>query len=560
MRISSTHMSENGSVPVPSVEMQIASAVEQPAPAADKPASALVAAAEKPASAAEKPPARPEIFFALVGAIGTPLHEVRDKLASHLDAFGYDSTSVRLSHLLQQVKGLRSPITAEPAFMRVSTSMAAGTELRERTRRASTLASVGIAAIRRLRKSFTKDEDLFCPARAYLVVSLKHRDEVTLLRQVYGEHLVIIGVHTNRAERVDTLAESLGTSTGERAEQHRSEAEQLMARDESEVGRKMGQQVQNAFPEADFFVDTATSIDRQVDRLLRIFFAEPCVTPTLAETGMCHARTAALRSAALGRQVGAAILESRFGDVLAVGTNEVPKAGGGHYWPDDPADARDFQRGHDANDKQKKVLVREALKALEDAEWLAPSLGPVDDSLVAKATAKVGPLGGTGLLSITEFHRDVHAEMSAIMSASRRGVSVTGSTLFCTTFPCHNCTKHIVAAGIAQVIYVEPYAKSYAFTLHADAITRDRADGSGRVVFAPFVGVAPRRYNAWFAMADDSRKDANGLTLSWKAGSAGPRFAYVDPGYVSREQEVVENLGRDLLAAGLELEVTDEQG
>lgn len=37
---------------------------------------------------------------------------------------------------------------------------------------------------------------------------------------------------------------------------------------------------------------------------------------------------AALRSAQMGRQVGASLL-SDLGDVIAVGTNEVPRAGGG---------------------------------------------------------------------------------------------------------------------------------------------------------------------------------------------------------------------------------------
>ena len=65
------------------------------------------------------------------------------------------------------------------------------------------------------------------------------------------------------------------------------------------------------------------------------------------------------------------------------------------------------------------------------------------------------------------------------MSASRPTSSApfrasqptAGTTLYTTTFPCHNCTRHIVAAGISRVVYVKPYPKSLAFQLHYDSIS-----------------------------------------------------------------------------------------
>ena len=44
-----------------------------------------------------------------------------------------------------------------------------------------------------------------------------------------------------------------------------------------------------------------------------------------------------------------------------------------------------------------------------------------------------------------------HAEMEALLSCARSGVSTRGATLYSTTFPCHNCAKHIIAAGVARV-------------------------------------------------------------------------------------------------------------
>jgi len=47
----------------------------------------------------------------------------------------------------------------------------------------------------------------------------------------------------------------------------------------------------------------------------------------------------------------------------------------------------------------------------------------------------------------------VHAEQNAVADAARRGVSVAGATAYVTYYPCINCTKVLVAAGIREVKY-----------------------------------------------------------------------------------------------------------
>jgi dCMP deaminase len=53
--------------------------------------------------------------------------------------------------------------------------------------------------------------------------------------------------------------------------------------------------------------------------------------------------------------------------------------------------------------------------------------------------------------------RTIHAEMNAIAQAAHHGVSLRGSTLYCTALPCWQCFKVICNTGITQVIYDEPY-------------------------------------------------------------------------------------------------------
>lgn len=51
----------------------------------------------------------------------------------------------------------------------------------------------------------------------------------------------------------------------------------------------------------------------------------------------------------------------------------------------------------------------------------------------------------------------VHAEQNAISDAARRGVSVQDATAYVTHFPCINCTKILIAAGIIAIVYRHDY-------------------------------------------------------------------------------------------------------
>lgn len=50
-----------------------------------------------------------------------------------------------------------------------------------------------------------------------------------------------------------------------------------------------------------------------------------------------------------------------------------------------------------------------------------------------------------------------HAEANAIGNCAKRGVATQGAYLYCTTFPCAECAKLIVAAGITRVCYDVEY-------------------------------------------------------------------------------------------------------
>lgn len=50
-----------------------------------------------------------------------------------------------------------------------------------------------------------------------------------------------------------------------------------------------------------------------------------------------------------------------------------------------------------------------------------------------------------------------HAESNLVANAARHGVSIRGSTLYCTAHPCAICMGMIANAGIRRIIYRDPY-------------------------------------------------------------------------------------------------------
>ncbi len=311
-----------------------------------------------------------------------------------------------------------------------------------------------------------------------------------------------------------------------RIEEFESKAIEAINRDEAEAGEVFGQQVRATFWRSDAFVDASDTahLTAAIQRIVQLWFGHPFHTPTRDEYLMFSAQAAAYRSASLGRQVGAVIAAPN-GSLVATGANEVPRAGGGIYWYEDEPDARDHIIGHDSSDAMRREMFGDIVQRLKDNNWLAEDKREqsIPELVKTLLEGKTALMEGAEFTGLTEYQRPVHAEMTALTDAARRGVAVQDCTVYTTTFPCHGCARHMVAAGIMRVVYIEPYAKSLARNLHADSICIE-GEGStnGRVQFEPFVGLAPRRYLELFAM--DKRKDNNGVALKWQPAQAVPRL------------------------------------
>lgn len=480
----------------------------------------------------------PEIVFGLVGAVGTNLDAIVRFLSEALDEVSYSCETIQLSKLMHALPDSAwRDLPESPEYDRYDKHMTAGDEFRKRMDRGDALAMLAVGAIREARQQKGSGPDRPLARQAYILRSLKHPSEVKSLRTIYGPSFFLISAYCPREMRKTNLARKLASSEYSQTDQFFEKAEALMSRDESErETNDLGQNVRDTFPLADVFVDANSPKDAatSLKRFVHLVFGTEIHTPTRDEYGMFHAQAAALRSSALGRQVGATIT-TEDGDIVAVGTNEVPRAGGGLYWSGDDPDKRDFKLGFETSDKLKRRVLGDLISRLKKREWLVKEKKESTVEQLMEEAFSDNPnafMRGSHLLNSIEYFRAVHAEMAAIVDSARRGVAIRECILFTTTFPCHDCAKHIVASGIKRVVFVEPYPKSLVPELYLDSIKVDQpsprvfqggADMIGYVSFESFVGVAPRQYMELFVMGE--RKTKTGEVMIPNKATAKPRFA-----------------------------------
>lgn len=494
---------------------------------------------------------QPELVFGFVCPIGADMTPAIQSFRRHFNRRGYKVVEIKVTDVfkvLQKYFAPEDPLDKSTLHRRYVTYIGYGNQIRGKFGDAI-LASLAIRRVMAKRVKLSNSDEKFSKT-VYLIHQFKRKEEIDLLRSVYGKLFFQISIYSRRGARVDYLSRKFANSHNATGPlKYRHLAESLVQDDENEVGKVHGQRVAKIFHDADFIanLDVDLNIEIQIDRFCELLFGSNRISPTHREYGLFLAKAAALRSLDLSRQVGAAIF-SQHGEIISLGSNEVPKAGGGTYWTDDPYDDRDFKRKYDSNFMRKKEILAELVGLI--------SPGRNSDDLMNDPRIR-----DSQLMDALEYGRMVHAEMSALSDAARTGHPVIGGTLYCTTFPCHMCAKHIVASGIKNVVFLEPYPKSLAADLHADSIKIEGSD-RGRyqmfpaVDFEHFYGVTPRRYREIFERG--SRKDeANGAFIEYRNEEALPIVDVKYPFYSKLEEYLTQDAIAALKQIVTEAELTD---
>lgn len=502
---------------------------------------------------ADDSPGRHDVFIGLVAPIGSSGSEVLRSLKSELKSYNYEIESVRLADLLDGLPGPSGLLPTRRENNYYKARMDAGDNLRGAAGDWSALAALAVARVADMRNVSRDSLQASQPlaATAYIFDSLKHPREAALLRAVYGNAFWLISIVQEVSERINNVAEELARQDGDFDRAPESRAKELIDRDESDPDAVHGQHVRDVFAAADFFlpVQKGSKWKDEVRRFVQGVFDAPFLTPSEDEEAMRHAQAAALRSSAIGRQVGAVIVPPG-GSPFILGTNEVPKPGGGQFREGDNPDHRDFQSGSDPNPAYTQRVIRELIDRLAKAKFFTDARNAAGGDAVLKEAATPGDSGhsvldGTRAKSLIEFTRCLHAEQAAIVNAARTGVAIEGARLYTTTFPCHECTKFIIGAGIVELQYVEPYPKSLAGDLYIDLIdtvppmtrrTNERVSEIEKVPFRPFLGFGPARYDEVFTAG--TRRSGEGVVEHEPSAASPVGAGWSEIGVRTMESEV----------------------
>lgn len=479
-----------------------------------------------------------ELVIALCGPIGSPIPNVSKIIKQLLESrFDYKCNIIKLSKIIEKYA---SPEKYESSFDRIKKLIAQGDKLRLDNAN-SILADLAIFDIASDRETEMKSskEAVFTSRRVcHIVDSIKNQEELEALKLVYRDMLYFIGVFSPLSTRIENLKEQ-GIPLPKIYE--------LIDQDSGEEF-DYGQTVRNTFPLADFFLrvdsDSEPPIKLKLERFFDIIFGIEIYTPTFGETAMHLAASASGNSACLSRQVGAALTD-KHGKLISVGWNDVPKSGGNLYQyshDDDPLSKEDKRcmhmlGGQCFNDSEKNKISNDILSELTKENLI--------DTANRSDIAKI--LNSSKIGDLIEFSRAIHAEMHAIIIGSQSsGERVIDGKLYCTTYPCHSCARHIIAAGINEVYYIEPYRKSLAVRLHKDDITEDETD-KNKVRILLFDGIAPSCYSKLFKMKTDSRKNSVGKRPVVNPKKAFPIYEVTLESLPALEKIVLENLQKSIL-------------
>lgn len=446
----------------------------------------------------------PELVIGVVTPVGTKTADFVDHIRGRLAEWNYQSSVIRLSDHL----GSEPPDDHEREDERIHRLINAGDNWCKEDRPKhgkQGLAPLAIQLIHDRRTELQGRAGLALESRpqplkrhAYIIHSLKRPEEVCLLRHVYGSAFLLFATQSSPKERDDTLISRLSTHITAGSDELLQLAHKMVERDADE-GITYGQNVRETYALADVFVPE----DRDPNRGISLLFRDPTRSPTIGEYAMYVAEATAARSLTVSRKVGAAIV--RHGAIVAAGMNETPEIAG---------ETPDVIAGFDMSEQAKQALAVQVVTSLAglgvlcDApergetaehkpmsaynEWQANQAGSANEVNEAQGrfeTAAIRLLAKSDLSNITEFQRAVHAEMWAVLDAARRGIALEDATVYCNTYPCHLCWKHLFAVGIRQFYYIKPYKKSRASTMYPSSSSQ---------LIRPYYGIAPRVYRRFF--------------------------------------------------------------
>ena len=293
-----------------------------------------------------------------------------------------------------------------------------------------------------------------------IIDSIRNQEEVNVLRDHFSNFFLfaIDATTNNRWNRLKKL--------------YSNDIEQFLRDDKRDAGGEdqpdYGQQVGKCMVLADVLInndrdfkqkvaklskDSVEEYGQKVERYIKLIKKPGFKVPSFDELYMHHACSMALRSSCLRRQVGAVIVRESKKRIkrdnkkeireiidnylIASGCNNAPSGA-------DSCSTRNLCY----REQCKNEYIQESLYCKHCGQKLS---GKSNKCPNCKKNIWDSPS------KILDLCQAIHAEEAAILQAAKLGISIDGSELYTSTFPCLLCIKKIIGSGIRKIIYLAPY-------------------------------------------------------------------------------------------------------
>jgi hypothetical protein len=147
----------------------------------------------------------PELFFGLVAPIGVDLSETVHPLKALLEGFGYEVQPIKVTDLFRDIDYCDVVLHDKPSEARFKSYIDFGNRLREISADKAICASLAIDKIAKSRNPDAQKRQ-HSEKKAYVIHQFKRKEEIDLLRSVYGKLFFQISVYSSKGERTDAFS------------------------------------------------------------------------------------------------------------------------------------------------------------------------------------------------------------------------------------------------------------------------------------------------------------------------------------------------------------------
>lgn len=199
---------------------------------------------------------KPELFIGFVAPIGTDVRASVNSFSEYFRSENYNVIEIKVTDVFDQLAKYLRPkkkLATFPEAKRLQTYIQYGNQLRKAFNSDELLAAITITRVIQQRSAAKADPE----KNVYLLYQFKRKEEIDLLRSIYGRAFFQVSVYSRKGARVDNLSRRFAEGQNRsNSNSFRGVAEEIVEKDENESDETHGQRVSKVFHDADIILNS----------------------------------------------------------------------------------------------------------------------------------------------------------------------------------------------------------------------------------------------------------------------------------------------------------------